>query len=102
MVRPLQVRFIQNYIRPVFQCRLHTVHATESALRNSELPALRITPIRIFMWHVNVHTGDNRRLYAFQQSGVSLVPAKWVPLVPVDRSKFTTLNGGVSVQIRLR
>ena len=101
VVNPKDVRFIQDSISTDFRERhLPSVHETTCALHDRTLSAHRIEPISVFEWNKNVHTADNRRLYAFQEAKLSSVPVNLTESRFVARSKFTTKNQGKRVQVR--
>jgi hypothetical protein len=49
-----------------------------------------------------IYTLDNRRLYAFQQAGITDIPVVWPPQEVIERQiwKFDTQNEGTSILVR--
>jgi hypothetical protein len=49
-----------------------------------------------------VYSLDNRRLYVFQQAGVTDIPVEWAPLEEIRHEiwKFDTQNKGISIFVR--
>ncbi len=50
-----------------------------------------------------IYTLDNRRLYTFQQAGVSEIPVTWVDDIGAimrEIWKFDTQNEGISINVR--
>uniref|UniRef100_A0A7S1FMS2 Uncharacterized protein n=1 Tax=Corethron hystrix TaxID=216773 RepID=A0A7S1FMS2_9STRA len=99
LMDPTNIRYSQDSIRQYFQDG-RSVHQTLHDLSNSTLSPHRIPRIGVFCWNDQVHTEDNRRLYAFQEAQVKSVPVKLTTLASINPRKLTTMNRGKSVRMR--
>jgi RHS repeat-associated protein len=101
-INPAKVRFSQNSIKSVFKKGGGSVEDLTKALKNGtispdDIPAIKITEIK-----GEIFTLDNRRLKAFQDAGIDIKYEKvdFNSLSKKDLEKFTTTNGGTSIEIR--
>jgi hypothetical protein len=71
-------------------------------LRSGDLSPNNVPAIRLVEREGQKFTLDNRRLIAFQEAGVP-VPYRMATASEIRRDafKFTTQNGGTSIQLRL-
>lgn len=99
-VNPRYVWYTQDSISPRFRSYHQSVEGTTRSLRDRTQTAHRIDHIGVFSWNGNVHTEDNRRLYAFKGAGLTCVPVQWTTLAFVNPNKLTTTNGGSSINVR--
>jgi hypothetical protein len=61
-----------------------------------------VPAIRIFERDGAIYTLDNRRLYSFQQAELDNIPFRWATPQEIANEawKFSTTNGGTSIQVR--
>ncbi len=98
-IDPSRIRFSQDSIARNFKPPYGSVDDLAMRLRGGLSPST-IAPIRIVERRGKIFTLDNRRLYAFQQAGVS-VPFHRLDAVPRrELRKFTTNNNGTSIFVR--
>jgi hypothetical protein len=125
-VNPQDVRFTQSTVSN--RGNGYTVLGNIQALLDGSLSPEDLPPIRVFtkteemnVWgsiktkfgladpknleNGILYTLDNRRLYAFQQAGITDVPVEFVDgrpgLINRNMFKFTTSNFGISAILRL-
>jgi len=103
IMKPSDIFFTQDSISQFFQ-DFKIVSQTEDALYCRKLSSHRIPPIHVFGWdgggEWRIHTEDNRRLYAYKEAGLQSVPVKFTTRKDVNRTKFSTKNGGKQVRVR--
>ena len=99
-IDPSTVRFSQNNIAASFKSG-GSVEKLAADLRSGVVDPGSIPPIRILQRDGALHTLDNRRLHAFQQAGID-IPYRLATRREIadDWRKFTTNNGGISVEVR--
>ena len=97
------IRFSQNSISSKFK-NGSSVDDMIQGLRKGTVDPSDIPAIRIFEKDGALYTLDNRRLYAFQQAGIENIPYQWATSQEIANEawKFTTTNGGVSIEVRGR
>ncbi|HZG42015.1 MAG TPA: RHS repeat-associated core domain-containing protein, partial [Longimicrobium sp.] len=101
-VDPKTLRFTQDNIKESFQDGSGSVHALAEGLRSGAIDPASIPPIRLVEHNGAMYSLDNRRLAAFHLAGVN-VPARMATPAEVAKEwtkKFTTQNGGSSIEIR--
>ena len=96
---PREIFYCQDSIGHRFQCG-RSVRRTMEELMAGTLSVFEIPTIRVFEWNGEWHTEDNRRLWAYKKAGLSSVPVKKISRFSVDERKFTTRNGGTSIEMR--
>ena len=97
------IRFSQNSISSKFK-NGSSVDDMIQGLKTGTIDPSDIPAIRIFEKDRVLYTLDNRRLYAFQQAGIENIPYQWATSQEIANEawKFTTTNGGVSIEVRGR
>jgi RHS repeat-associated protein len=101
-VDPNEVRFTQDSVGSHFKDG-HSVDETAAALRKGSLKPQQLPAIRLVEHDGNLFTLDNRRLVAFQRSGISQVPFRMATGREIGkewRKKFTTETNGIGIEIR--
>lgn len=98
-----EIRFSQNSISSRFK-NGSSVDDMITGLRSGTIDPNDVPAIRIFEKDGVLYTLDNRRLYAFQQAGIENIPYQWATSKEIANEawKFTTTNGGVSIEVRRR
>jgi hypothetical protein len=95
-----KIRFTQESIADHFRDN-RTLVGLSDGLRQGQIKAQDIPPIRIFEHDGLFFTLDNRRLKAFQDAGVPIRYRAALPQeIKEDRIKFTSRNGGVGIRLR--
>ena len=104
-MKPSQIYYSQNSINERFD-NGYTIYATLNACKNHPFVIYEIPPIRVCKKDGKWYTLDNRRLWVFkrleEQGHVDSVRIKKVSPSLLTAQKFTTTNGGESVEIRNR
>lgn len=104
-MKPSQIYYSQNSINEKFD-NGYTIYATLNACKNHPFVIYEIPPIRVCKKDGKWYTLDNRRLWVFkrleEQGHVDSVRIKQVSPSLLTAQKFTTTNGGESVEIRNR
>ena len=95
------IRFSQNSISSSFSDG-SSVDDMVQGLKSGTINPNDVPAIRILERDGALYTLDNRRLYAFQQAGVDNIPFQWATPQEIlnEAWKFTTTNGGTSIQVR--
>jgi hypothetical protein len=99
-VDPNTVRFSQDSARATFRDG-RSVADMSADLKSGALNPSDVPPIRLVDQGGELFTLDNRRLIAFQDAGVQ-VPFRMATASEItkDAFKFTSQNGGTSIQLR--
>lgn len=104
-MKPSQIYYSQNSINEKFD-NGYTIYATLNACKNHPFVIYEIPPIRVCKKDGKWYTLDNRRRWEFkrleEQGHVDSVRIKQVSPSLLTAQKFTTTNGGESVEIRNR
>ncbi len=98
-IDPNKIRFSQNSIKSTFRRGGNIKELTEG-LKDGTIDPSSIPPIRIVEKDGEVFTLDNRRLKAFQDTGVAVPFQKLDDIPENELDKFTTRNDGTSITIR--
>ena len=95
------IHYSQNSISSKFKDG-SSVDDMIQGLKTGEISIDNIPAIRIFRKDGVLYSLDNRRLYAFKQAGIENIPYRWATPEEIANEswKFTTENGGSSIQVR--
>ena len=101
---PNDIRYTQDSISKNYK-EGGTVDDMIKGLKDGSIDPSDVEPIRIFKQDGKIYSLDNRRLYAFKQSGVSEIRVNWInPSTPnyssIISKHFTTLTDGLSIIVR--
>lgn len=78
-----------------------SIEELATALRSGRISAKDIPAVRLVEREGRLFTLDNRRLEAFRRAGVDIPTRMATPEESANEAwKFTTKNGGVSIDIR--
>lgn len=100
-ISPTEIRFTQDSISKNLSDG-RSVQDLIDGLSSGSISPDSIPPIRIFQKDGNIYALDNRRLYAFQQAGIS-PKTVWATPAEIAREtawKMSTTNGGTSIIVR--
>ncbi|WP_304453414.1 RHS repeat-associated core domain-containing protein [Nocardiopsis sp. YSL2] len=99
-IDPKLVRFSQDSVSPRFGSG-ETIEQTAAALRSGYLKPSELPTVRLTARNGDLYTLDNRRLVAFQKSGVPMPFRMATPQEAASEAwKFTTQNRGRSILVR--
>uniref|UniRef100_UPI001E5C87C7 hypothetical protein n=1 Tax=Nocardiopsis sp. CNT312 TaxID=1137268 RepID=UPI001E5C87C7 len=99
-IDPKLVRFSQDSVSPRFGSG-ETIEQTSAALRSGYLKPTELPTVRLTVRNGDIYTLDDRRLVAFQKSGVPM-PFRMATAEEAasEAWKFTTQNRGRSILVR--
>ena len=94
------VRFSQHSVAATLRDG-GSVDELAAGLRDGTIDPMTLPEICLVERDGKLYSLDNRRLYAAQQAGVSVPYRMATPdEIREERYKFTTLNDGISVEVR--
>jgi len=99
----MQIRFTRREISDKFSNGI-TLDELIKSLREQNTTSRCVGPIRVVGYQKQMYTLDNRQLYCLQRAGIEYAVVRLVQLRDVEdewQEKFTTTNGGTSVEIAL-
>ncbi|MED1690205.1 RHS repeat-associated core domain-containing protein, partial [Brevibacillus agri] len=99
---PKSIRFTQNNIKGEFKSGGNVYDVIEG-LKSGKINPNDIPAIEIFELDGKIYTLDNRRLFVFQQAGINIryVKAPLEKVMSQSSWKFTTINDGASIKVRI-
>lgn len=102
-MKPSKIYYSQDSIRDKFENN-YTLMATYNILTRHPGVMVRIPKIRVCFKNGKWYSLDNRRLWVFrrlEENGyISSIAVKRVAESELPENKFTTTNGGTSVEVR--
>jgi len=97
----MQIRFTRREVSNKFSNGI-TLDDLIKSLREQNTTSRCVGPIRVVGYQGQMYTLDNRQLYCLQRAGIEYAVVRLVQLRDVEdewHEKFTTTNGGTSVEI---
>ena len=102
-MKPSKIFYSQDSIKEKFD-NGHTICSTLSVCKKHSFVRNKIPRIRVCQKNGKMYTLDNRRLWVFKkleaEGYITDIPVKTVSNDRLTPEKFTTKNGGESVEIR--
>ncbi len=99
LIRARDVRFTQDSAGSTFKDGRSVFDLSDEMARTGKAPS-DLTPIRIFEKDGNIHSLDNRRLFAGQHADVHL-PYRWASAGEIAARNQTQVEGGTGIMIRM-